>query len=368
LGERLPFADRTIAAIDCGPYLDGLSGPARLKLLLECRRCLKPGGTLTLGDAQPSEHWAVPAALAGFESAHAGLVKPDRRVKGEPLVSVAIPAYNPAFFAACLESALGQTYRNVEVVVCDDSPGPEIETRVREHPRGATVRYERNTARLGPRGNFTRCLERSQGEFVKLLCDDDCLAPQCVARLVDAFRQAPDVALATSRRRRIDAAGHALADQPATVPIVAQDTVIDGRTLANAMLMAGLNFVGEPSTVLFRRADLAPPGYFGFAGVAGHGIIDMATWTALLLKGDAVYFRDALSSFRIHAGQRQHDPAKAQRNIGSIRELQAAWLGLALHEGLEPNRVGVKPFPPRDAAWCVSPLVGFAARRAIARP
>ena len=220
---------------------------------------------------------------------------------------------------------------------------------------------------MGPRGNFIRCVERSQGEFVKLLCDDDWLEPQCVARLVDAYRQAPDIALATSRRRRIDVAGHELADQPATVPIVAEDTVIDGRTLANAMVMAGLNTVGEPSTVLFRRNDLAPPGYFGFAAAAGHGIIDMATWTALLLKGDAVYFRDALSSFRIHAGQRQHDPAKAQRNVESIRELQATWLGLALHEGLEPDRVRIKPFPPRDAAWRMAPLLGFAVR-AIERP
>ena len=366
-GQGLPFADSTIDAIHCGPLADGFSGPAQLKLLLECRRSLVPRGTLAVDGARCYQLSAASAALAGFEARHGCFVKPDRCVRGEPLVSIAIPAYNARFFGACLESALAQTYRNIEVVVCDDSPGQEIETLVRERAHGAAVRYERNVARLGPRGNFIRCLERSEGEFVKLLCDDDALAPQCVARQVDAFRQAPDIALATSRRRRIDAAGRALPDQPATVPIVGGDNLIEGRTLANAMVMAGLNSVGEPSTVLFRRADLAPPGYFGFAGAEGHGIIDMATWTALLLKGDAVYLRDALSSFRIHAGQRQHDPAKARRNIQSIRELQAAWLGFALHEGLEPDRLRVKPFPPHGAAWREAPLLGFAAR-AIERP
>ncbi|MGE5143293.1 MAG: hypothetical protein ACM3OA_07640, partial [Acidobacteriota bacterium] len=57
-----------------------------------------------------------------------------------------------------------------------------------------------------------------------------------------------------------------------------------------------------------------------------------------------------------------HDPAKARRNIQSIRELQAAWLGFALHEGLEPDRLRVKPFPPHGAAWREAPLLGFAAR------
>jgi hypothetical protein len=131
------------------------------------------------------------------------------------------------------------------------------------------------------------------------------------------------------------------------------------------MIMAGLNIVGEPSTVLFRRADLDDrPESFGFDGVPGHGIIDMATWAALLLKGDAVYMREALSSFRIHPAQRQHDPAKARRNVQSIRELQSAWLELELHEGLQPDVVLAKPFPPESADWRWQPLTGYAARAA----
>src|SRR5262249_44919843 len=151
------------------------------------------------------------------------------------------------------------------------------------------IRYERNKTRLGPRGNFTRCFERAGGEFVKFLCDDDLLAPTCVASLLDAFRRAPDVTLAISARMRIDVSGLPLDDQPATVPIVAEDMLIAGHSLANAMLTAGLNFVGEPSTALFRKAELSDqaPEYFRFQGEAGHGVIDMVTWAALLLKGDA---------------------------------------------------------------------------------
>lgn len=368
--EDFPFEDRAVGVIACGNFVHDLDRPAKLHFLLECRRTLQPGGQISIaarGDAASAANGDLPrlAALAGLESAPDGFTKRDRHLDTDPLVSILIPAYSAPFFTACLDSALAQTYRNIEIVIGDDSPSSEIEAIVRARTSHFPVRYERNQTRLRPRGNFTRCFERARGEFVKFLCDDDLLAPTCVASLLDSFRRAPDIALATSRRRRIDESGRALRDQPATVPIVAEDTVIAGPTLANAMIMAGLNTIGEPSTALFRKSDLLDqaPEYFRFDGVAGHGIIDMVTWAALLLKGDAVYRTEALSFFRIHPGQRQHDPAKAQRNVDSIRSLQAAWLALKLHQRLQPDLLWTKPFPPLHGVdWRVQPVLGFAAR------
>lgn len=369
-GEDFPFDDRAVGVIACGNFVHDLDRAAKLHFLLECRRSLRPGGRMSIaarGDAASAVSGDLPrlAALAGLEPEPGGFTKRDRHLHTDPLVSILIPAYNARFFAACLDSALAQTYGQIEIVICDDSPGPEIEAIVRARTSRFPVRYERNQTRLRPRGNFTRCFERARGEFVKFLCDDDLLAPACVASLLDSFRRAPDIALATSRRQRIDESGRALRDQPATVPIVAEDAVIAGPTLANAMIMVGLNTIGEPSTTLFRKADLLDqaPEYFRFDAVAGHGIIDMVTWAALLLKGDAVYRTEALSCFRIHPGQRQHDPATAQRNVDSIRGLQAAWLELKLHQRLQPDVLWTKPFPPlRGVDWRMQPVLGFAAR------
>ena len=309
---------------------------------------------------------SLPARDGGAEHlAGLALTKPDRRVRGDPLVSILIPAYTPSFFAACLDSALAQTHRNVEIVICDDSRGPEIEDIVRAHARGGEIRYLRNEIRLGPRGNFTRCIELARGEFIKFLCDDDLLAPTCIAALLDAFRRAPDITLATSRRQRIDGNGSPLADIPATTPIVDENAVIAGYALANAMIVAGLNTIGEPSTVLFRKSDLLDqaPEYFRFAGVAGHGIIDMVTWSALLLKGDAAYLCGRESAFRSHPGQRQHDPAKLERNVASIRSLQAAWLALGVHEWQRPDQLLAKPFPAGpDSDWRQRSMGGYPAR------
>jgi glycosyltransferase involved in cell wall biosynthesis len=293
------------------------------------------------------------ATLAGLPPADRRLTvfeftKRDRQVVGDPLVSILIPAYSPRFFGACLDSALAQTYGNIEVVIRDDSEASEIDEIVRASGDRRPIRYEMNPVRLGVRANYRKCFASARGEFVKFLCDDDLLAPTCVERLLDTFRRAPDVTLATSHRQLIDAEGRHHPDQPATLPIVERDALIAGHTLVNAMLMAGLNVIGEPSTTLFRRSDLMDlaPDYFRFNGVEGHGVVDMVMWSALLLRGDAVYLRDSLSFFRIHSGQRQHDPAKKQRNIDSMRSLRSAWLALGLHEKLAHVQLLAKPYPP----------------------
>lgn len=393
-GDEFPFEDRAVEIIVAGDFIDAMSRAAKLHFLLECRRALVPGGLLRIESRSPAQEFSRVASMTGLapaasvplsdaarvamndlRGAHAAVAlefgKSERLVAADPLVSILIPAYNPRFFAAALDSALAQTYSNTEIVVCDDSRDAAIEDIVRSRAHRRPVRYARNEARLGPRGNFTRCFELAEGTFVKFLCDDDLLAPTCVAQLLDGFRLVPDITLATSRRQRIDSNGQHLHDQPATLPVVGSDSVITGWSLANSMIMVGLNTIGEPSTTLFRKADLLDrdPGYFGFAGDPGHGIIDMSTWAALLLQGDAVYVHECLSSFRFHAGQRQHDPAKVQRNIASIRSLQGAWLELGMHEKLLPDRLLAKSFPPLpECGWEERGVVGAAARRLTASP
>lgn len=44
-----------------------------------------------------------------------------------PLVSVLIPAYNrPRYLREALQCALDQTYKNIEIIICDDSTNYEV--------------------------------------------------------------------------------------------------------------------------------------------------------------------------------------------------------------------------------------------------
>jgi glycosyltransferase involved in cell wall biosynthesis len=397
-GDEFPFNDRAVDEIVCGKPIADIAPALRVPFLLECRRVLRSGGRLRLcastrfvsewrrlvrlvglddvaderapysSSPRAAKAFAEVAALPPLEEDCVALdvAKRDRGLSGEPLVSIVIPAFNPRFFAASLDSALAQSWRNVEIVIGDDSPGPEIESIARKRAGAVPIRYERNATRLRTRGNCIRCFERAQGEFIKFLNDDDVLAPGCVETLLGAFRASPDITLATSCRACIDEFGRAFPDLPATMPILGETRVVAGHSLANAMIVAGLNVVGEPSTALFRKADLVDqaPGYFRFDDIEGLGIVDMVTWAALLLRGDAVYFRERLSSFRVHAAQRQHAAINSDRAIAGIRSLQAAWLPLGIADTLPPNLLVTKPYPPRDGdEWQLERVLSFAPPR-----
>jgi hypothetical protein len=235
--------------------------------------------------------------------------KPNRRLAPDarPLVTIAIPSYKPEFFEAALRSALAQTYPNLEVVICDDCPDDGIRVIAQDFAaRDARVRYLRNPQRLA-RQNLARCIEVARGEFFKLLCDDDVLEVTSIERMLDCFRQCDDITLVTSKRQRIDENDTALPDLFDTLVPVPQDAVIEGLSLGAAMLSSARNFVGEPTTALFRTAEVAHirPDYCSVDGQVIDGMNDVAVWVNLATRGDTVYLTDALSQFRCHPNQNQ---------------------------------------------------------------
>ncbi|MBI2307774.1 MAG: glycosyltransferase [Rhodocyclales bacterium] len=236
-------------------------------------------------------------------------VKPDRCLAPDarPLVTIAIPSYKPEFFAAALQSALDQTYPNLDIVICDDCPDDGIRLIAQNFvARDERIRYLRNPQRLA-RQNLARCLEVARGEFFKLLCDDDVLAATSIERMLDCFRTCDDVTLVTSKRQRIDENGAALPDVFDTLAPLPQDGVIEGLSLGAAMLSSARNFIGEPTTALFRKAEVAHirPDYCSVDGQLIDGMNDVAVWINLATRGDTVYLTDALSQFRCHPNQNQ---------------------------------------------------------------
>jgi len=235
-----------------------------------------------------------------------------------PRVSLVIPAYNETFFAEAFASARAQAFSDLEIVVCDDSPGHAIEATVARlaDPR---VRYVRNPTRLGFNGNFTECLRQARGEYVKFLNDDDRLAPQCVAALAAALDFDPRVTLATSRRMPIDARGAPVQGHLASMPLAHVSCVIPGAELVNFTLINSVNFIGEPSTVMFRTRDVAldEGGVFTWNGRDYHCLADLSLWIRLLAKGHAFYQAVALSDYRTHAGQQQ---AQESMDVSCIAE------------------------------------------------
>jgi glycosyltransferase involved in cell wall biosynthesis len=116
----------------------------------------------------------------------------------EPLVSICIPTYNRAgMIGRAIESALGQTYRNIEVIVVDNASIDNTEAVVAEFTdeRFSYIKNERN---LGLFGNFNRCIELATGKYLHILHSDDYIDPDFTLRCVSFFQEHPSVVMTST--------------------------------------------------------------------------------------------------------------------------------------------------------------------------
>jgi glycosyltransferase domain-containing protein len=235
----------------------------------------------------------------------------------KPLVSILIPTYNrPHYLEQALKSALNQTYRPIEIIICDNSEDDASKRMVKGYrhvPDGIKIRYVKNKENMGPISNQQQCLELATGEYVNYLMDDDLFHPDKIEKMMRYFLKYKGISLVTSQRRVIDASGN-----PIYVPPVGtfkrlyhKDKIIDGSKLTKRLLRDKTNYLGEPTTVLFRKKSLKEP--FGvLLGKQAYFAVDLATWLNLLSKGKGVYMVQPLSYLRYHTQQlSQHKYAKA---------------------------------------------------------
>jgi len=222
-----------------------------------------------------------------------------------PLVTISIPAYRGRYLRAALASAVAQTWRHREIIVSQDGDDPAVPEICAAFPEVALVRGP-NLGLTRMWANFDHCLAVGSGTYVKMLLDDDWLDPDCVARMVGVLESAAgrDVTLVASRRWLIDGAGRRLGVHGG-VPGVEGDVAVARGALWWPAVRQLLNFIGEMTTVMIRRADLVR---FGDRPLMGFGPDaafqrDLRLFLELNHRGRAVMFHRPLSAFRVHPGQ-----------------------------------------------------------------
>ncbi|MGW7084075.1 bifunctional glycosyltransferase/CDP-glycerol:glycerophosphate glycerophosphotransferase [Streptomyces sp. NPDC054871] len=114
-----------------------------------------------------------------------------------PRFSVIVPAYKvQAYLHACLESVLGQSFTDFELIVVDDaSPdacGALIDERAARDTRMKAVHLKENVG-LGPARNAG--MERATGDYLIFLDSDDTLTPHSLHAISDRIKETdePDV-------------------------------------------------------------------------------------------------------------------------------------------------------------------------------
>ncbi len=227
-----------------------------------------------------------------------------------PLVSVLIPAYNrKKYLALALESVIKQTYKNIEIVICDDSTNDEIKKLMMDYIKVYdNIKYFYNGGPLGQKGllNAQKCLDMCSGEYISYLMDDDLFHTNKIATMINFFNEYNDITLVTSFRQTIDKDGEEIETTITKNKLFNETKIISGNELIKFMLKNVVNYIGEPTTAIIKKIDI--DNKFGtYNSRQYRGLVDMAMWLKVLEKGNAVYISEPLSYFRIHEGQNQNN-------------------------------------------------------------
>lgn len=215
-----------------------------------------------------------------------------------PLVSICIPAYLGAkYIAVTINSVLNQTFNDFELLIIDDNSCDSTLAEVMQFS-DSRIRVLKNESNIGAQENWNRCLGEARGKYIKLLPQDDLLVPSCLERQVEIFEDGAmrKIELIFCARTIVNAENRpiCLRAYPS-----ASSGIIHAHSIMRTCIRRGTNLIGEPGAVLFRAETARAIG--GFDADIPY-VIDLDYWFRLLLRGDAYYFPDAQSSFRISEG------------------------------------------------------------------
>lgn len=129
---------------------------------------------------------------------------PLEHLPARPKVSVLVSNYNYAeYIGESLESALSQTYDNLEVIVCDDGSTDNsrdiIEGYCRRDARVRLIAKENG----GQASGFNAAFAASTGQLICFLDSDDIFRPTKVACMIEAHQQTPKAGFGLHRVQRV---------------------------------------------------------------------------------------------------------------------------------------------------------------------
>ena len=116
-----------------------------------------------------------------------------------PLVSVIVITYNSSeWVLETLDSAIKQTYPNIEIIITDDCSTDNTldvcKKWMKEHKKaGKEIKLVEAKKNTGTTGNHQRGVGAAHGEWIKCIAGDDILAPTAIESYVQYITEHPEV-------------------------------------------------------------------------------------------------------------------------------------------------------------------------------
>jgi len=210
----------------------------------------------------------------------------------EPKISICIPAYKkPEYVIRAIQSVQKQSYKNVEIVISDDSPTQDIKIAIQPYISELDIKYYHNLPALKSPANWNHALDKANGDFYMLLHQDDWLANEnTLSSYMAAFKAKPSAGFVFCKNTAIQPDGTQLTLQ--AIRSLLKDMATKPRHLVRA------NVIGPPSNTMLRKEVKVryDESYIW--------LVDVDYYVQLLEKGyEYVYLDEHLVSIGLHEDQ-----------------------------------------------------------------
>ena len=123
-----------------------------------------------------------------------------------PRLSIGLPVYNGEdFLAESLDSLLGQTYEDFELIISDNASTDGTADICRGYAKqDSRIRYIRQPRNLGCAPNHNVLVQYARGDLFKWVSHDDLYGRELIERAIEALDEYPQVVLANCWTAMID--------------------------------------------------------------------------------------------------------------------------------------------------------------------
>lgn len=242
------------------------------------------------------------------------------RAPSVPLVSIVVPIWNgERYLRESLDSILGQTYPNLEVIAVDDASTDSTPAILESY--ADRLRIVRQPDTRGIYGNANDGIALASGEFVGVYHADDVYLPEMVEREVDWLLAHPDAGAVFTSAVFIDTEGRAIGRKnlPAEVR---GGRALDYSTVLNTLLSYKNAFLGCP-TALVRAEVYRRLG--GYRDAEFKNSSDIEMWLRIARSYELGVLEDELIWYRKGQGsssERYHRLRTDQERFFRIMDLE----------------------------------------------
>jgi glycosyltransferase involved in cell wall biosynthesis len=251
----------------------------------------------------------------------------------DPLITIGIPTRNRASMVKdCVASALAQTYRNIEVLVCDNASTDDTIESLKSI-RDKRLRLVGNPVDIGMVKNFARCVEEARGDYLVLASDDNILEPGFLEKCVQLVRAEPGIPVVLSTFD-ILVVDEFSANQRRIVPAVTSRKlstgIWDGTEILDQYLSGKLS--AQLFSSIIRTDILRRNGYSTHPWASDEG-----TWLPPLLEGRAGFVNERCARYLVH-GSSQSAAVSADARLTDLCEVMDEIAAMAAHKLSDPRK------------------------------